>query len=184
MKYLSLLMLFSALATIPANSADALRGKLAPYQKIEVAPFRNKVGENLDKEAIHDLESRVVAAINESKLLTATFNSEFAFPKKDQDDDSKLSYQGSGNAEDSKTLMLLSEIITFNKGSRAKRYLAGPTGRAELRGNCYLLDKKTGEQLFYFQTFGETNWGLLGGGSDKTLKGYASRIVNFLKGKD
>ena len=82
------------------------------------------------------------------------------------------------------TLILFTEVITFNKGSRAKRYWVGSgTGRAEVRGNCYLLDKSTGEQLYNFQTFGETNWGAFGGGNDKASKGFANRIVNFIKGK-
>jgi hypothetical protein len=71
-----------------------------------------------------------------------------------------------------------------NKGSRAKRYLTGGgTGRAELRGDCYLLEKKTGKKVLRFQALGETNWGVFGGGADKTLKGFANRIVSFLKGK-
>jgi hypothetical protein len=43
---------------------------------------------------------------------------------------------------------MFSEIVTFNKRSRAKRYLvSGGTGRAELRGNCYQVDKATGKQI-------------------------------------
>jgi hypothetical protein len=41
----------------------------------------------------------------------------------------------------------------------------------------------TGKQVARFQSFGETNWGAFGGGADKTLKGFANRIVGFLKGK-
>lgn len=165
-------------------AAEKLREKLIGYEQIEVTPMKNKVGENLDQATLNQLQEAVVARINESKLFKSQLAPEPAFPGKDPSDDTKVVYKGTGSDEDGKTLVLFAEIITFNKGSRAKRYaLGGGTGRAELRGNCYLVDKKTGNQLYYFQTFGETNWGLFGGGSDKTLKGFAGRIVDFLKGK-
>jgi hypothetical protein len=168
----------------PAQAGEKLREALQGYDKIEVAEFRNKVGENLQAEMVADLQTRVVKAVEESKLIPAGSNQDLKFPRKDPSDDTKLAWQGTGDEADAKTLVLFAEMITFNKGSRAKRYLLGNgTGRAELRGDCYILDKKTGRQIFRFQSFGETNWGAFGGGADKTLKGFANRIVNFLKGK-
>ncbi len=167
-----------------AQAADKLREQFVSYDKIEVAEFRNKVGENLENQVVADLQARIVQAINQSKLITASANPELKFPRKDPSDDTKLAWQGTAEDADGKTLVLFSELITLNKGSRAKRYLVGGgTGRAELRGDCYLMDKKTGRQVFRFQTFGETNWGAFGGGADKTLKGFANRTVSFLKGK-
>ena len=175
---------FALLAVAPALSGDSRREKMDQYTSIEVAAPRNKVGDVLEEKAIDDLEERIVAAINESKVLVASENRDLKFPRKDPDDDTKVIFMGSGKEEDKKTIVLFTELITFNKGSRAKRYLiGGGTGRAELRDNCYLVDKSTGKQLYNFQSFGETNWGLAGGGSDKTLKGFASRVVGFLKGK-
>ena len=178
----SLIVLTAALSG--AQAADKLREGIQSYEKIEIVEFRNKVGENLPREVVSDLCVRVVKAINESKLLAADRHADLTFPKKDPADDTKLEWQGTGADADEKTLVLFGELITFNKGSRAKRYLlGGGTGRAELRGDCYLVDKKTGRQVFRFQSFGETNWGAFGGGADKTLKGFANRIVSFLKGK-
>ncbi len=174
-------------AFVPAVSGTATgqqREKLTGYEKIEIAPFKNKVGENLEAKVIADLHQMVVAKITESKLFAPTLDDKLQFPKRDPEDENKLAVQGTGKDEDGKTLLLFGEIITFNKGSRAKRYmLGGGTGRAEMRANCYLIDKKTGKQLYLFQTFGETNWGMFGGGADKTLKGMANRIVEFFKGK-
>ena len=167
-----------------AGGAARLREALVGYDKIEVGEFRNKVGENLSNDLISDLRGRIVAAIEQSQLIAAESNQDLKFPPKDPADDTRLSWQGTQADADGKTLVLFSELITFNKGSRAKRYLiGGGTGRAELRGDCYLLDKKTGKQVVRFQSFGETNWGAFGGGADKTLKGFANRIVSFLKGK-
>jgi len=167
-----------------AHAADKLREGIQNYDKLEVSDFRNKIGENLPAEMVSDLQARVVAAVNASKLIPAGPNPELKFPKKDPADDTRLAWPGTGDDADARTLVLFSELITFNKGSRAKRYLLGNgTGRAELRGDCYLVNKKTGQQIFRFQSFGETNWGAFGGGADKTLKGFANRIVGFLKGK-
>src|SRR5262249_50760238 len=134
-----------ALLTLASGSAaDRLREKLDGYSKIEVVGFRNKVGDVLENSVITDLQGRVVKAINDSNLLTATEHSALKFPKKDGEDDTKVAFEGSRKEEDKGTLVLFSEIITFNKGSRAKRYmLGGGTGRAELRGNCYIVDKMT-----------------------------------------
>ncbi len=175
---------FIFLMALAAYADQSKREKLIPYGKIEVAPFRNKVGDTLDEKTIADVHTMIVEKINESKLFGADINKDLSFPKKDPDDDNKVVFAGTNKDDDDKTLILFGEFITFNKGSRAKRYmLGGGTGRAELRANCFLVDKKTGKQLYNFQTFGETNWGAFGGGADKTQKGVANRLVDFLKGK-
>lgn len=172
------------LLALAAYADQSKREKLTDYGKIELAPFRNKVGETLDEKTISETQDMIVQKVNESKLFSADLNKDLAFPKKDADDDNKVVFAGTNKDDDDKTLVLFGEFITFNKGSRAKRYLiGGGTGRAEMRANCYLVDKKTGKQLYNFQAFGETNWGAFGGGADKTYKGMANRIVNFLKGK-
>ena len=176
--------LFIFLLALGAYAAQSKREKLIGYDKIELAPFRNKVGDTLDEKSIAEVQTMVIQKINESKLFNADGNKDLSFPKKDPDDDNKVVFAGTSKDEDEKTLVLFGEIITFNKGSRAKRYLiGGGTGRAEMRANCFLVDKKTGKQLYNFQTFGETNWGAFGGGADKTAKGMANRVVDFLKGK-
>lgn len=175
---------FIFVMALAAYADQSKREKLIPYGKIEVAPFRNKVGDTLDEKTIAEVHTMIVEKINESKLFGAGMNNDLSFPKKDPDDDNKVVFAGTNKDDDDKTLILFGEFITFNKGSRAKRYmLGGGTGRAELRANCYLVDKKTGKQLYNFQTFGETNWGAFGGGADKTQKGMSNRLVDFLKGK-
>jgi hypothetical protein len=176
--------LFVLLLAVAAYADQTKREKLIGYTKIELAPMRNKVGDTIEEKTITETQAMIVQKINESKLFTADMNNDLAFPKKDPNDDNKVVFAGTSKDDDDKTLVLFGEIITFNKGSRAKRYLVGGgTGRAEMRANCYLVDKKTGKQFYNFQTFGETNWGAFGGGADKTSKGMANRIVDFLKGK-
>ena len=177
-------LLFVFLTALAAYAGENKREKLIGYSKIEVASIHNKVGDTLDEKTITETQAMFVQKINESKLFSADSNKDIAFPKKDADDDNKVVFAGTNKDDDGQILVLFSEIITFNKGSRAKRYLiGGGTGRAEMRANCYLVDKKTGKQLYNFQTFGETNWGAFGGGADKTQKGMANRVVDFLKGK-
>lgn len=181
-KYCVLALLF--VAAMSSYADQTKREKLVGYSRIELAPFRNKVGDTLDEKTITELHAMIVQKINDSKLFAADINQDLKFPKKDDNDDNKVVFAGTSKDDDDKTVLLFGEIITFNKGSRAKRYmLGGGTGRAEMRANCYLVDKKTGKQFYNFQTFGETNWGAFGGGADKTLKGMANRIVDFLKGK-
>ena len=178
------LTLLALLLAVAGTVAGQIREKLVGYDKIEIVPFKNKVGENLEDKMIADLHQTILRKFAETKLFAASLDEKLQFPKKDSDDDNKLAVSGTNKEEDGNTLLLFGEIITFNKGSRAKRYtLGGGTGRAEMRANCYLVDKKTGKQLYNFQTFGETNWGAFGGGSDKTLKGMANRILEFIKGK-
>jgi len=187
MRHISLLLALTAVllpGVLSSGTIGKVREKLDGYDRIEVAPIRNKVGDVLDTKTLTELQDMIVETINESKLMAAALDASAAFPKRNPDDDTKLVFEGTGKDEDKGTLVLFTEIITFNKGSRAKRYwVGGGSGRAELRGNCYLMDKSTGEQLYNFQTFGESNWGLFGGGNDKAPKGFANRIVNFIKGK-
>ena len=74
---------FALLAVAPALSADNLREKMDQYTSIEVAAPRNKVGDVLEERAIEDLQARIVAAINESKVLVASENRDLKFPRKD-----------------------------------------------------------------------------------------------------
>src|SRR5689334_9916026 len=122
------------------HAADKLREPIQNYDNLEVTDFRNKIGENLSGAMVSDLQARVTEAVNASKLIAAVANPNLKFPKKDAADDTKLAWPGTGDDADARTLVLFSELITFNKGSRAKRYLiGGGTGRAELRGDCYLV---------------------------------------------
>src|SRR5512139_1237223 len=104
-------MLMAALG--PVRAADNLRAAIQSYEKIEVAEFRNKVGENLESEMVTDLQGRVVEAVNASKLIAAGPNPELKFPMKDPSDDTKLAWQGTGDNADAKTLVVFSELITF-----------------------------------------------------------------------
>lgn len=181
---LSLLVAVLLPSTLPGGTIGSVREKLSGYDRIEVGALRNNVGESIEEKTLTELQDAIVKALNESKLMGATLDASIEFPKKDPNDDTKLLFQGTGNDEDKSTLILFSEIIAYKKGSRAKRYFVGfGAGKTELQGNCYLVDKSTGEQLYHFQTFGEANFGAFGGGSDKALKGFANRIVNFIKGK-
>ena len=178
------LTLLALLLAAPETGSGQVKEKVVGYEKIEIAPFKNKVGENLEEKVLAELHQVIVNRINESKMFAASLEPGLAFPIKDPDDDNKLLYAGTADDQDAKTLVLFGEVIGFNQGSRGKRNLAGGgTGRAEMRANCYLVDKKTGKQLYNFQTFGETNWGVFGGGEGKTYKGMANRIVDFFKGK-
>ena len=53
--------------------------------------------------------------------------------KKYPDVDTNVAYSGSASKQDAQTLILVDEIITFNKGSRAKRYLVGGGADKTLR---------------------------------------------------
>ena len=138
-----LVFLFVSLLATAAYADQTKREKLVGYGKIELAPFRNKVGETLDEKTIAETQEMIVQKINDSKLFGADMNKDLAFPKKDSDDDNKVVFAGTNKDDDDKTLVLFGEFITFNKGSRAKRYLiGGGTGRAELRANCYLWTRR------------------------------------------
>lgn len=113
-----------------AQAADKLREQLVGYDKFEVAEFRNKVGENLENQVVADLQTRILQAINQSKLITASTNPELRFPRKDPSDDTKLAWQGTAEDADGRTLVLFSELITFNKGN-----VAGLAGSVSSKGN-------------------------------------------------
>ena len=116
------------LLALTAYADQSKREKLIPYGKIELAPFRNKVGDTLDDKTIADVHSMIVQKINESKLFGADINKDLNFPKKDPNDDNKVVFAGTNKDDDEKTLILFGEFITFNKGSRAKRYMLGGNG--------------------------------------------------------
>src|SRR5260370_8150496 len=126
------------LLALTAYADQSKREKLNPYAKIELGPFRNKVGDTLDDKTIADVHSMIVQKINESKLFRADINKDLNFPKKDPNDDNKAVFAGTNKDDDEKTLILFGEFITFNKASRAKRHmLAGPTPRPHIPPNSF-----------------------------------------------
>ncbi len=170
------------LSVILVGFSITVRDKLASYQRIEIVPFKNKVGDTFSEAMLADLHLAVLKSLTDSKLLTASFNSDLKFPEGNPQENTHVVFEGTGKDDDNKTLLLLGEIVSFNKGSRTKRYLIG-LGGGELRANCFLLDKKTGRQLYNFQPYGEILGGMMGGETYIFYKGLAIRIVKFLKGK-
>ena len=81
-------------------------------------------------------------------------------------------------------LLLKSTILSYEKGSRAKRYLIGfGTGKSYLTMRCTMINKATGEKIFEGDFEGEMMGGLFGGSSRSTENAVVDELRDYFREK-
>ena len=77
-------------------------------------------------------------------------------------------------------LVLDGTLISFQKGSRAKRYFIGfGSGKAYCTIQSVFTDKKTGEQILKLNFDGELSMGLFGGSSEEAVQGVVEAYLDY-----
>jgi hypothetical protein len=77
-------------------------------------------------------------------------------------------------------LLLNGTIISFEKGSRAKRYFIGfGAGKAYCTIQSIFTDKTTKEQIAKLNFDGELSMGIFGGSMDETVQGVVEAYLDF-----
>ena len=66
-------------------------------------------------------------------------------------------------------IRLESVILSYEKGSRTKRYLSPGAGKSYLTLRCTMINKATGKKIFEGDFEGEVAAGFLGGSSQQCL---------------
>ena len=77
-------------------------------------------------------------------------------------------------------LMLDGTVISFEKGSRAKRYFIGfGAGKAYCTIQSVFTDKKTGEQILKLNFDGELSMGIFGGSEEEAVQGVVEAYLDY-----
>jgi len=81
-------------------------------------------------------------------------------------------------------LLIKGQVVQYNPGSRAMRYLAGPllgTGKGSVIVNIKFIDKTNGKDIAEANFEGEIKGGVFGGGFDDTYNKVATEAMQFIK---
>jgi hypothetical protein len=81
-------------------------------------------------------------------------------------------------------LLIKGQVVQYNPGSRAMRYLAGPflgAGKGSIIVNIKFIDKASGREIAESSFEGEIRGGVFGGGFDDTYNKVATEVVQFIK---
>ena len=84
--------------------------------------------------------------------------------------------------EDEGVLRLESVILSYEKGSRAKRYIIGfGTGKSYMTMRVVMVNKATGEKVFEGDFDGEISGGFVGGSSRSTENAVVDEVGDYFK---
>lgn len=77
-------------------------------------------------------------------------------------------------------LVVKGTLLSYEKGSRAKRYFIGfGAGKAYSTVQCTLIDKATGRQVLKANFDGELSLGVFGGEAKRAYEGVVKAIVDY-----
>ena len=77
-------------------------------------------------------------------------------------------------------LVVKGTLLSYEKGSRAKRYFIGfGAGKAFSTVKCAFIDKSTGEQVLEATFDGELSLGVFGGEAKRAYEGVVKAIVDY-----
>lgn len=165
---------FSIFVSLSLVSAAAAQQASAPqkiYQNIEVGKFTIRPSVEFPAEKIDSLTLSVVNAIRGSKKFAQVAV-----------EGAPAATETAAETADVSVLKISGEVVKFDKGSRALRYVVGMgTGKSKLIVNVKFIDAKTGETVLEQIVDGDTSHGFFGGDSANVRTEVADEIVKVMK---
>ncbi len=131
------------------------------FDVLEIPEFRTTVTEEVDPEILQMIPERTAEKLEEKGIFREV---------------TRATDQSEG------VLVMEGLLISYETGSRAKRYFLGMgTGKAYCTVQCTFRDKATNKELAKLNFEGEVGGGLFGGGAKDSAKGVVNAIVDYLK---
>ena len=174
MKVVRLSIISSIIAVFCVISCIAQQGTTEKkfYEYIEVESFTIKQGVEFPADKIEGLTQSVIESLSETnKFKNVSLTS--STPLNSNETRPELS-----------RLKISGEIIKYEKGSQAKRYIIGMgTGKTKLIANVKFINTQTGEVVLEEVVDGIVSWGLFGGDKDQVQSNLAKQIVKIVREK-
>lgn len=174
MKVVRLSIISSIIAVFCVISCIAQQGTTEKkfYEYIEVESFTIKQGVEFPADKIEGLTQSVIESLSETnKFKNVSLTS--STPLNSNETRPELS-----------RLKISGEIIKYEKGSQAKRYIIGMgTGKTKLIANIKFINTQTGEVVLEEVVDGIVSWGLFGGDKDQVQSNLAKQIVKIVREK-
>ena len=159
-------LLVSACSSHRYTVVEPRKKDLTDYPILEIRDFKSNLG---------DSESKELAARFADRLHQKIMQDRQEHPDEVIFDDV---VRGINKTEG--VLLLDGTIISFEKGSRAKRYFLGfGSGKAYCTIQSIFTDKATNEQILKLNFDGELSMGIFGGSVDEAVQGVVEAYLDY-----
>ena len=141
---------------------------LTDYSVLEISEFKTN---------LNDAESKELADRFAGRLHLAVMN------YRENNQENLVYEEVTLNTEKIKDVLLMQgTIISYEEGSRAKRYWIGfGSGKAYCTIQVIFTNKETGEQLSRTNFDGELAMGLFGGDADEAVDGVVDAFIDYMR---
>lgn len=147
---------------------EPAKATLSSYSVLEIPEFTT---------SLVDEESRVLADRFAGRLHQAIREHRAKNPDKIVFDEVTL-----GTERSDGVLVMQGSVVSYEKGSRAKRYFIGfGAGKAYCTIQAVFIDKATGEELSRTNFDGELAMGLFGGDVDEAVDGVVRAFIDYMQ---
>ena len=141
---------------------------LTDYRVLEISEFKTN---------LNDAESKELANRFAGRLHLAVMN------YRENNPENLVYEEVTLNTEKTRDVLLMQgTIISYEEGSRAKRYWIGfGSGKAYCTIQVIFTNKETGEQLSRTNFDGELAMGLFGGDADEAVDGVVDAFIDYMR---
>jgi hypothetical protein len=162
----AVVLLVSACASHRYTVVEPSKRELIDYRILEIRDFKSNLG---------DKESEALAARFADRLYESIMKDRQEHPDKVIFDDVMRETDKTDGV-----LVLDGTLISYEKGSRAKRYFIGfGAGKAYCTIESIFTDKKTDEQILKLNFDGELSMGLFGGSEEEAVQGVVEAYLDY-----
>lgn len=165
------LVIFGTLAGCASHRYTVVEPPSKPltnYSVLEIPEFKTNLKDSESRELANRFASRLHMAIAELRRNN---------PEDVVYDEVTLETD-----KTSDVLVMQGTIISFEEGSRAKRYFIGfGSGKAYCTIQAVFTDKETGEELSRTNFDGELAMGLFGGDADEAVDGVVEAFIDYMQ---
>jgi hypothetical protein len=164
----SAFLVVSACSSHRYTVVEPKKKELTDYSILEIRDFKSNLG---------DSESKELAARFADRLHENIVKDRQEHPDEVIFDDVVLETD-----KTEKVLLLDGTIISFEKGSRAKRYFLGfGAGKAYCTIQSIFTDKTSNEQILKLNFDGELSMGIFGGSVDEAVQGVVEAYLDYFE---
>ena len=163
---IAILCVFSGCASHRYIVTVPLKTQLREYSILEIKDFESYVAGSEAEDVAKEIPDILLDAITKHNELNP--------------DKRLFSEATRSTSESNGVLIVKGTLLSYEKGSRAKRYFIGfGAGKAYSTVKCAFIDKFTGEQVLEATFDGELSLGVFGGEAKRAYEGVVKAIVDY-----
>jgi len=163
---IAVLCIFSGCASHRYVVTEPLKAPLRKYNILEIKDFASNITGSEAETVAKEIPDILIDAITKHNEL--------------HPDRRLFSEATRSTSKSDGVLVVKGTLLSYEKGSRAKRYFIGfGAGKAYSTVKCTFIDKSSGEQVLEATFDGELSLGIFGGEAKRSYEGVVKAIVDY-----